>query len=251
MKKFSFLLVTLLSLMSCSEERDLSGFGTLQIVINASYGGVPLFLGNSYDYFGNGSVKFTKAEFFLSQLTAIGESSAVVFKDVDYVSILAHNLTLQDALDGLTLNYLVPGGFYKGISFNIGVTPAQNKTKPVDYSPSSPLGEGTHYWAGWNSYIFSKIEGVLDTGGAKTYDLGFAIHTGTDECLATLTVTKNFTISEEQTTGLGLDLDVRRVFQDNGQFFNLANSPLNHNPANIGVLKLFAASLAQAIQIKN
>ncbi len=26
--------------------------------------------------------------------------------------------------------------------------------------------------------------------------------------------------------------DVRRVFQENGVFFNLANSPLNHNPAN-------------------
>ena len=102
-------------------------------------------------------------------MTAIAESSSVIFKDVDYVSILAHNLTLQDAIDGLTLSYLVPGGHYKGLSFNIGVNPAQNKTKPVDYSPSSPLGEGTHYWAGWNSYIFSKTEGVLNNGNSFSF----------------------------------------------------------------------------------
>lgn len=244
MKKFSFLLVTLLSLMSCSKERDLSGFGTLQIVINASYGGVPLFLGNSYDYFGNGSVKFTKAEFFLSQLTAIGESSAVVFKDVDYVSILAHNLTLQDALDGLTLNYLVPGGFYKGISFNIGVTPAQNKTKPVDYSPSSPLGEGTHYWAGWNSYIFSKTEGVLDNGNL----FSFSYHSGFDAALRNVSGVKDFYIENSETATIYMDIDFKKIFEINGTGMDIPGNPQIHNSSDI--MNAFVDRYKEAITIR-
>lgn len=244
MKKISLLLVFLLSFMSCSDEKDLSGFGTLQIVIKATYGGIPLFLGNSYDYFGNGSIKFTKAEFFLSDLTAIGESRSVIFKDVDYVSILAHNLTLQDAIDGLTLSYLVPGGNYKGISFNIGVNPAQNKTKPVDYSPSSPLGEGTHYWAGWNSYIFSKTEGILNNGNS----LSFSYHAGFDIALRNISGVKDFYIENSETATLYMDIDFKKIFEINGTGMDIASNPQIHNSSDI--MTAFVDRYKAAIQIR-
>lgn len=245
---FSRLLLVFIiaAVLGACDKTDSSPEGKMQLVFTPRFGTETFNTLQPYAYGDIQSIKFSKFDFYITGISLLSASGNTVLEDAGLIDITgssASSATLT--LDG------IKAGNYTGIKFSIGVIPEWNAKDPKDFKSANPLSSTSHYWEAWDSYIFSKIEGVLDTGGAKTYDLGFAIHTGTDECLATLTVTKNFTISEDQTTGLGLDLDVRRVFQDNGQFFNLANSPLNHNPANIGVLKLFAASLAQAIQIKN
>lgn len=220
--------------------------GKLQLVFTPRFGTEAFNTLQPYAYGNIQSIKFSKFDFYITGITLLSAGGNTVLEDAGLIDITGTNAgTASLNLAG------IKAGDYSGIKFSIGVIPELNVKEPKDFKSANPLSSTSHYWEAWNSYIFSKIEGVLDTSGAKTYDLGFAIHTGTDECLATLTITKNFSITNQQTYDLGLDLDVRRVFQENGQFFNLANSPLNHNPANIGVLKIFATHLAQAIQIKN
>ncbi|HNR09120.1 MAG TPA: hypothetical protein PKM27_17500 [Saprospiraceae bacterium] len=246
-KLSQWVLVFILAAVIGSCDKTESGpEGKMELVFTPRFGAETFNTLQPYAYGDIQSIKLSKFDFYITGISLISASGNTLLEDAGLIDITgssASSATLS--LDGIKT------GNYTGIKFSIGVIPELNAKDPKDFKSANPLSSTSHYWEAWDSYIFSKIEGVLDTGGAKTYDLGFAIHTGTDECLATLTVTKNFTISEEQTTGLGLDLDVRRVFQENGQFFNLPNSPLNHNPANIGVLKLFASNLAQAIQIKN
>ncbi len=234
------------AVLSSCDKTDSVPEGKLQLVFTPRFGTEAFNTLQPYAYGNIQSIKFSKFDFYITGITLLSAGGNTILEDAGLIDITGTNASSAALnLDG------IKAGDYSGIKFSIGVIPELNVKEPKDFKSANPLSSTSHYWEAWNSYIFSKIEGVLDTSGAKTYDLGFAIHTGTDECLATLTVTKNFSITDQGTADLGLDLDVRRVFQENGVFFNLATSPLNHNPANIGVLKIFASNLAQAIQIKN
>ena len=142
-------------------------------------------------------------------------------------------------------------GEYTGLEFILGVNADLNKKTPSQYKSTDALSSTSHYWDTWNSYIFSKIEGVLDTNGMNTYDLGIAIHTGTDDCARTVSIRKSFTISTSTTPTMTLDIDVEKIFKQNGVYFDLINSPLNHNPINIDVLKNFSTAEANAIILLN
>jgi len=218
----------------------------LNLSFSSRYGSLPFQTLQPYSYGTVRSVKISKLDFFVTGITLLSASGNVKLEAASLVDITGN--TDQDrtiALNGLK------SGDYTGIRFKLGVVPDLNKKLPKDFRSDQALSSTSHYWEAWNSYIFSKIEGVLDTKGDKVYDLGFAVHTGTDACVEEVTINKTFSLTDVQPYSLNLDLDVEQIFLQAGQYFDLETSPLNHNPSNISTLKLFAIRLAGAIQLKN
>lgn len=240
------LMVMALTWGGCDKTETIPGDSRLNIVFSGRYGNLPFQALQPYAYGAPRSIKINKLDFYVTGLTLLSPSGNVEWKEAGLVDLTGGDEPARTIrLIGLR------SGDYTGIRFNLGVQPDLNKKLPKDFKSDQALSSTSHYWEAWNSYIFSKIEGVLDTKGDKVYDLGFAVHTGTDTCLEQVNIVKAFTLADKQAFSLNLDVDVEQIFLRNGQYFDLENSPLNHNPSNIAALKFFAGQLAGAIQLKN
>lgn len=233
-------------LNGCDKDDVVTDNSQVNLSFSARYGSLPFQALQAYSYGTVRSIKISKLDFFLTGITLLSASGNQEISTSGLVDLTGNS----EAEKTVNLKALKSGD-YTGIRFKLGVKSDLNKKLPKDFKSDHPLSSTTHYWDAWNSYIFSKIEGVLDTKGDKVYDLGFAVHTGTDACIEEVTINKAFTLTPNQSYSLNLDVDVEHIFLQNGQYFDLESSPLNHNPSNISTLKIFASHLAGAIQLKN
>ncbi len=242
-----FLSVTMFFLMvGCGGDEPTSGKGNLEIVVQGIYGSSPFVKGMSYDYFGKGNILFTKSEWFVSSLGLIGTHHNHTIKDVDYWSLSDHHTSLEKAQEGMLISYLdIPTGTYTGFQFDLGLNPTLNKTVPANYSPVHPMGEGSRYWAAWNSYIFSKTEGSYNDG-SKSYN--FTYHSGFDDSMKHLEWTKNIVIASGQTTRLILQIDHQALFGEDIDGMDIASNPQIHNKST--VLDAFMNRFKASIQLK-
>jgi|GEM_PF-680741 len=244
-KSLSFLAMVFM-VSGCDKPETTMESSQLNLSFSGRYGTVPFQTLQPFPIGTVKSIKISKLDFYLTGFTLLSPTGNIELTDAALVDI-----TGNSDQDRTVILKGLKRGDYSGIRFQVGVKPDLNKKLPKDFKSNHPLSSTSHYWEAWNSYIFSKIEGVLDPKGDKVYDLGFAVHTGTDVCLESVQIDKSFTLTDHQTFSLNLDLDVEKIFLQGGQYFDLESSPLNHNPSNIPTLKLFATSLAGAIQLKN
>lgn len=227
---------------ACNPDLQKENTGSLTIQFNSKYGSQSFQTLQAYPYSGKQMIKFNAFDFYITGLQLFSPTGNLPVDQVGLVDLTSgtKDFKLTD----------IKSGNYTGLQFNIGVKSDLNKKLPKDFKSTNPLSSTSHYWDSWNSYIFSRMEGVLDTAGNNSFELPFAIHTGTDVCLQTVTIQKIMDIPVGSDLTLVLDLDIQNVFSQSGVYFDLVNSPLNHNPTNIEVLKLFSTRLAQAIQQK-
>ncbi|MEO5581800.1 MAG: MbnP family protein [Saprospiraceae bacterium] len=241
----SSLLLTLLCFFASCDKSDPPSTGIINLSFTSHFGQEQFSALKTYTYLGNQSIKLSKFDFYITGIQFISNSGTI---DIDQHALI--DLTSSLAGDQILTLRNIKSGEYTSIKLAIGVIPSLNKKQPKDFNSSDVLSSTSHYWEAWNSFIFSKIEGVLDTAGTKTYDLGFAVHMGTDQCLQTLTFPKSFRVSENEMT-IHLDVDIKSIFMASGTFFDFTKSPLNHNPTNIETLTSFSARMANSIQLKN
>jgi hypothetical protein len=102
-----------------------------------------------------------------------------------------------------------------------------NLKKPADFPSGNPLSLTGYYWIPWNSYIFSKTEGRLDTLGSGALDLGFAMHVGSD-ALYRILDTNMFpiTIEDGKVTEVTLLIDYKKLLEE----VDIKSNPQNHSP---------------------
>lgn len=242
MKAVFTLSVGILCLLSCHKMKTTPA-GSLKLNFSGHYGPLVFHALEPYAYAGNQTIKFSKFDFYITGVQLIGSKETTNLNQHGLIDLTGNG-------SAFVLNDIAADNYHT-LKLSIGVTPELNKKLPRDFPSNDPLSNTSHYWESWNSFIFSKMEGVLDTSGLKTFDLGFAVHTGTDSCLQFVTFQKPITIASNEETQVNLDVDVRRVFSQSSQFFDLIRSPLNHNPTNLETLKLFSTRLAGAMQITN
>ncbi|MCC6753558.1 MAG: hypothetical protein IT266_06195 [Saprospiraceae bacterium] len=209
---------------SCSE--DSPETGTLEIMVRATYGDQPLVIGQSYDYYGRGTMKFTRSEFFMSHLSLNSDGAAMELKDIDYLRIHEHHTTEARAQEGMPLRFsgIAPGEF-SGISFLIGLDEAQNNTNPANYPATHPMGEGARYWAGGDTYMFSKVEGVYKEGGKS---VNYFYHSGFDEAMRPYRYEAPLRIEAGKTTRLYLYIDHAHFFAEGDQGIDIFSNPYVH-----------------------
>ncbi|MBK9109020.1 MAG: hypothetical protein IPM92_11820 [Saprospiraceae bacterium] len=207
------------------------GTGSLEIAFKGEYENFYWVKGQSYDYFNRGNILFTKSEFFLSKLALYHEGLKQALSEVEYVSISEHHVSETKASEGLILRFEgIPAATYDSLAFNLGLTETQNKTKPVEYLPTHPLGEGSRYWAGWNSYIYSKTEGSYNDG-TKAYN--FTYHSGFDDAMKPLLFKKSILIEKDKTTKIILHVNHKLLFADSLQGMDIASNPQIHNKSTV------------------
>lgn len=217
---------------SCGDDDpDTDSKGSLEIVFKATYGSEPFVKGKVYDYFGVGTVLFTKSEFYLSDITLSGDHHDHTLASVDYISISDHHTTLENAQAGLTLTFdSIPSGNYQALKFNLGLTAAQNKTVPANYAPTHPMGEGNRYWSAWNSYIFSKTEGSFNNGSQS---FNFTYHSGFDDSMKAVEMIRSILVEAGKKTRLVIEIDHKALFAEDANGMDIAANPQIHNKSSL------------------
>jgi len=208
-------------IIGCDEDN-----GTVNLNFAAMYDGDPLVMNEVVDYDGS-AMRINVSEFYVSEITLSGESGNLTLGETEYVKF-----TGQTGDARATLSFDVPPGSYDQLSFFIGVPADKNVTKPEDYSSDEALANTATYWQGWQSYIFNKLEGRLDTAGFGSTDLTFIYHSGKDELYTEVVVPLSSAIAVDgNSNNIEIDVEHNDLFKrEGGGYLDIAAKPSAHNP---------------------
>lgn len=237
---FSFLLF---GLASCKDDPAATE-GTVTIHFKAVYDEAPLRMFNTLPFENGQSLEFTHLSMIISDLQLLRQGTAELLDEVEIVNLTFDNTTAAEAGYTLTISG-VPTGSYDGIRFGVGVPADVNAKKPADFPSSNPLSNTAYYWTPWNSYIFMKTEGRLDTLGNGTTDLGFALHTGSDALYRILDANIPLSIEEGIETNLDVVIDYKKVLQG----VDIKANPQNHSPDDITTITAIVNNLSTAFSL--
>jgi hypothetical protein len=194
--------------------------GSLSLNFKPIINGKPFIINNVYEFNGK-KVRFSKLQFYSSSiLTKIISNECNTNDEVIFIDLT----TLDDSLKSIkgfnaTIKNRAPGT-YKSISLGLGVNPILNGKTPNDFPSSNPLSKSEEYWGGWKSYIFFKLEGLMDKDGDGNFETGITYHTGSDDAGYTVSIPKTY--SFDNLGGLiNIDLDVNKLLT--GFDFNTLN----------------------------
>lgn len=214
-----------LALGGCSEPDESS---SLEMRVFGKFGAQALVMGDKYPYFDGSQIFFTKSEFFLSEVAVKNDKGQWVnLTDVNFVNLQNHHFNLENAQKGYPLKLgRIPEGNYTSIRFGVGVPSRINSRSPKDFPASSPLSQGDHYWAGWDSYIFSKTEGVLSDGNQMA---NFAYHSGFDSVYQVKEYPISLEVPQGADVSVKLELDHSKLFGNAQDFVNIYQDPIIHD----------------------
>lgn len=209
-KYFVLAILAVAVFSSCKKDPIPAGKGSLALHFYAYTGDDLLVMNQLLDYNGK-AMRFSRFNFFISDITLIGADG-----DTKILDIAGMDFTgINDATDAAAGNVItiadIVEGDYTALKLGIGVSPELNAKKPTDFDSDHPLSKAGDYWDGWESYIFSKIEGLMDTDGNGSFERGIAYHTGSDEVYRIKTLTLPIEIKANQTAELSLKVDLWKV----------------------------------------
>ena len=232
------LMLFVVMLTGCQDE------GELRLNFVGTFGQEPLVLGEDLVYLPEYEISILESDFFISEIALTNGSEVTRIHDIDFIEFSRNNFTLEDAIAGINLDYAeIPGGTYDGVRFGIGVPPSQNGMNPADFESSNPLSKPGFHWPAWESFIFSKF-------GGKIGDDGFFFHTGTDELFRTFEISKQIVISKDNREEIKIILDHKELLMENGNLFDILNSPVNHDPLAPGPLEMLVNNYSSAFSIE-
>ena len=139
----------------------------------------------------------------------------------------------------------IPSGTYYGVDFNIGIADsAVNHGDPSAatgvLAPQSP----SMHWS-WNSgYIFVKIEGNYADSTDKTGSLDhhYELHVGMDSMVRSVSLSKEFTVTEDVASELMIMVDHTAVFET----IDFSQDSITHTMDNMPLAMEVANNLANA-----
>jgi len=246
MKYLYFSLLSLL-IFSCKSDDD-----KLKLNFQLEYDSNPLVMFEPVDYPGGNKILISKVSFYISALSILHDDnpSGATFdvKDVDYIDLTNAHADLKSAEEGLAVEYDLPTTNIDQVFMIVGLNSNLNATVPTDYSSSNDLSLAGEYWPGWESYIFAKIEGMIDLDGDGTLEQQVALHLGSNEARREI-ITTNL----DNETELNISIDIKKVFEHDGEIYDIATTPQIHtiNEANaIESINFLADGLIRAFEIK-
>ena len=191
--------------------------GVMSLTFKPTYGSKPLTINKIYDYNGK-KVRFTKWQFLINNACFVKDARNPVNTCGNENSVALVDLTtLDDSLKSvngykITLNSL-PVGSFQSFNFTVGLGPLLNDKLPKDFPSSNPLSDGANYWIDWKSFIFSKLEGLMDKDGDGKFETGFTLHTGGRTNTFVAGFWTDFQVDEKGTTNLNMDANLTDLLQ--------------------------------------
>lgn len=223
--------------------------GTLNLNFNVKYDGEPFEMFKHYDYPSGGTLQFTRLSFYFSEVNLSNGLNSIEIMDVDYLNMTSHfeNPNLNQSPFVFKIGG-IDAGTYQDINFNVGLNETMNAGKPFEYFVTEPLGLSGEYWPSWNSYVFFKLDGMMDTDGDGTGDLSILLHLGGNEALRNIQLNKEIVISQDSETELEFNLDVRNIFLDNnGDIYDIISHPEIHTLEDLDQVIQLADNLKNSI----
>ena len=219
----SLLLVSVLFLGSCNKDEK----GSLTLRFIARVDSNPLIMFDPYSFIDEYDVQFTHLSMLISDLQLSNDGNNEFLSDIELVDMSFENMT--SASEGFTVHFNdIPAASYDEISFGIGVPPDVNSKTPAEFPSSSPLSKTGYYWEAWDSYIFMKTEGRIDTALPGDFETAFAYHTGSNDLYRILESGSGFPINIEdgKDTEISIVIDYALLLEG----IDIASKPQNHNP---------------------
>ena len=236
MKLLPYLLLALLVITACGENDDepLATDGDVTINLRALYDGDPLVISEteSQTYVDGSEFYMSKLSFYLSEIELVRSGdNAAELEEVVLIELRDNHETLADAQLGTTLRFTgIPTGTYTGLRFGLGVPSDLNAMRPEDYATGQSLANGSFYWDGWNSYIFAKIEGRVDTNDDGMFDGPIAYHTGGDDLYRTVTFSNlDIVVTGTGEATINLTLDALDMLSSSQATLDIINEGFSHS----------------------
>ena len=245
MKSFRFacLLMLLSAIIGCKDDDD-PGTGSLSVNFKAVYQGLPLNMFSIRPFENGQQIDFSNLSFFISDLHLSGSPGSYTDEIPDLID-LSFDL-LSEAETGVSIKMNdIKAGSYNNLEFGFGVPPDLNAQQPQDFPSTHPLSNNGYYWEAWNSYIFSKMEGRLDTIGNGTLNMGFALHTGANNLYRVLQATLPIVIEDGKETNVDIWVDYKALLEG----VDIKSDPQNHDPADSIQIQKIVNNLADAITL--
>lgn len=222
MKKFTgaILLAGVFLLSACNGTPDpvLPPASNLTITFKPLYDGQPLEKYKNYGYAGY-PVLFTRFNTYLSDITLLKGNEEVRISDIEWVDFTPDLAPDNFAVEVPVVFKNVPDGDYTGIRIGYGVRADLNAKRPNNFASTHPLSRENEYWLGWNSYIFTKVEGKADFDNSGAFGTSLVYHCGSDAVYRTFTF--NTPISVQQGATATVSFDLKKFFTINGSLFDL------------------------------
>ena len=246
LKLFTLLLISFTYLSCGDDEPDVTqnGEGSVEMALKVNYDGAPLVLLKEYEYPDGKALYFSKFSFYMSELSLRTEEGVASSDAVNYLRLgQAHN-TAADAVEGLKFNLNgVKSADYVNLSFGIGVPAIQNAMKPADFPSTNDLTLSEEYWGNWNSYIFCKVEGVIDFDGDGIPETDFALHLGADEAFVDIELDRDFVVNDNRTTELIIPIELKNFFGSGSNIFDIEANPKIHTLSQSAAIAELAVNL--------
>ena len=241
-----FLLSLILLVAACRKKDSEIGFLKLRFV--PTYDGKVLPMYETVQNQNGFPMKIKRLAFFAEVLNgeaALKDNSSVVAL-ID-MSDLTEKVSAEQ---GIVKEFTMKPGTYNVLSLGIGVPAGPNAKAPQDFRSSNPLSEEAFYWKAWDSYIFTKTEGALDTLKNGIFDLQFSYHTGIDEMYRIADLQKNFNIIDGQTTELTVEVDVREILNGKSGSVDPRINQNAHSVNNKPVAIIISNNYKTALKVK-
>lgn len=229
-----------------AEEPQTALTTTQEVHLQPYFGTDILKLDSTYTFPDGIDIQFTALKFFVNNPTTT-ENSLIDMSLFDYGttgSLLCRSLnkTINDTTS---------------IAFGIGVNHTINHNDPAAFPSDSPLNILTAsemHW-GWNTgYIFSVIEGRVDTipDGIANFDLLLSYHVGSDDNYQIKTIhNASWDIQSQTLSKMYLKLDMKQFFLNPGFEIDVKSEPFAHSAPSQAALTIKArTNLAAAITVE-
>ena len=213
----------------------------------ATYANKPLVINQIYDYNGK-KVRFTRLQFFIAYDLGLFDSPVSVNDNLPNTTLVKlTNLTDSiSAAEGITTELALVPKNWSSLNFAIGVPKVANAKLPKDFVFPDPLTDGSNFWDAWQSYIFSKLEGLMDKDGDGVFETGITLHTGGNEAFTPLKFTKNYTVANGTKTIINFELNVNELVKG----IDLATVNSSHQVGDAATMKIIMGNFPTALTLK-
>ncbi len=239
------------TLVSCKKDDNDDSPKAKSYAIEVNF--IPQVNGNNFDISNDvttdpqgRSVEIEKAQFYLSNIKFVTSNGDSIFlKDIALVDLYpAFGAVFSPKID---LN--VAAGDFSAISFDLGVDPILNAIDPAQWESDHPLSV-THgmYWDWDPKFIFSKLEGRVDSTGNGTTDVSWFMHNGTDPLYRPgIAVNRDFSIAANGDV-VNVYIDISRWWTDGTSNIDLVTNGQTHTMNNPELARDITNNLAASFQ---
>jgi len=214
------------------------------VIFKLEYEGEPLVMLDEYEYPDGRKIKFTRFSVYISDITITDGIDIQKVKDIDFLNLTDSHSSIESSRTGYRLNLEnIDINDPTQLEFGLGLNPMQNASIPADYSGDHPLAKPGEYWIGWGSYIFFKIEGIMDSTGDGDTDTNIALHIGSDDMLRSTSVSLSDDDGEKEIT-----IDLLDIFRDDGNIYDITSDPQIHSLNQISQASFLIDNLQKQIK---